>query len=292
VQARAPRDGVRARRSRTGRARFFRAAALLLPLLAGCVNERQERELGDQIAAQVNLQLPLVRDPVLHRYVNQLGGVIARESGRPGVDYRFYIVNSDQVNAFALPGGHVYVNRGLVERTENVSELSAVLAHEIGHVAARHGAEMMERRLRTGSVVGILYNLILGAEPEILDQRALHMGRALWSASHSREAELEADELAVEYMIRAGVDPQGMITLLNGLLREEMQTGRTHLAWFSTHPMTQDRIEVAKREIVDEAEDARRKPRALARDIPSYAAFLRRVRALPRPLTAHPGPMQ
>jgi predicted Zn-dependent protease len=264
--------------------------ALLLPVLAGCVNERQEREMGERIAAQVNMQLPLVHDPVLHRYVNQLGNVIARESGRPGLQYRFYIVNSDAVNAFALPGGHVYVNRGLIERTENVAELSAVLAHEIGHVAARHGAEMMERQLRTGSVVGILYNLILGTEPAILDQRALQMGRALWTASHSREAELEADELAVEYMIEAGVDPAGMISLLTGLLHEELQEGEAFPQWFSTHPMTEERIDVAKREIADEAKDAGRNPRALARDIPSYPAFLRRVRDLPR-LRVHSGPM-
>jgi len=273
-------------RSAEPRARTARGTVVLLAaLLAGCINEERERELGDRIAAQVNAQIPLVRDPALNRYVNDVGGVIARESGRPDVPYHFYIVNSPAVNAFALPGGHVYVNRGLIERTENVSELSAVLAHEIGHIAARHGAKMLERRLRTGSVVSILYNLFLGAEPEILDQRALQMGEAIWTASHSREAEMEADELAVEYLIGAGVDPDGMVTLLNGLLEEEKQTARPTLEWFSTHPMTQDRISLARKEIRKEMPDT---TPVLARDIPSYPFFLRRLRRLPPPPMPHP----
>lgn len=274
------------------RARLFAGRgvllAALLPLLAACVSETQEREIGDRIAAQVNAQVPLVRDPAVHRYVNALGTVIARESQRPDLPYRFYVVNSPGVNAFALPGGHIYVNRGLIERTENVAELSAVLAHEIGHVAARHGAQMMERKLRTGSVVSVLYNLILGTEPEILDQRALQLGRAIWNASHSREAELEADELAVEYLVGAGVDPRGMLTLLKGLLREEQALGQTHLQWFATHPMTEERIALARREIAD---DLPADTRALSLDVPSYPRFLRRVRALPPPLIAHPAPM-
>lgn len=261
---------------------------LLLALLSGCITEEREQELGDQIAAQINAHLPLVRDPALNRYVNRLGNLIARESARPDVPYRFYIVDSPEVNAFALPGGHIYVNRGLIERTESVSQLAGVLAHEIGHVAARHGAEMMERRLRTGALVSTLYDLILGTEPALLDQRALQMGRALWVASHSREAEEEADKLAVEYLVAAGVDPRGIITLLAGLLQEEKETGVPHLGWFATHPMTADRIALTRREIREELPED---PRALASDIPSYTLFLRRLEALPPPPAPRPMPM-
>ncbi|HEX7239514.1 MAG TPA: M48 family metallopeptidase [Longimicrobiaceae bacterium] len=276
---------VRARRSPTARARgAWRrgAAALLLPLLAGCISEAREQEIGDQVAIHLNAQLPLVKDPVVNTYVNRLGNLIARGSERPDVPYRFYVVNSPTVNAFAIPGGHVYINRGLIQRTRNVSELSAVLAHEIGHVAARHGARTLERRLRTGSVASLMYRVILGHEPSILDQTALQLGPTLWTASHSREAELEADRLAIPYLIRAGVDPQGIETFLTQLLREEAgSVDQPTMEWFSTHPMTSDRIARARTEI---ARDRPAPPRPLARNIPSYPEFLQRVRDLPTPL--------
>lgn len=273
--------------ARARAARALAAAALPLALLAGCVSEDTEQKLGDQVAAQVNATLPLVRDPALTLYVNRLGRLIAGNSDRPQVPYRFYIVDSPGVNAFALPGGHVYVNRGLIERTDNVSELSAVLAHEVGHVAARHGARTLERQLRTGSMSSLLYRVILGGEPEILDQTALRMGPAIWTASHSRRAELEADRLAVGYLIQSGVDPRGIITFLNGLLHEEAGPAPAAAEWFSTHPMTADRIARTRRDIRRELPEA---PPRLAKDIASYPAFLERLRALPPPPMQLPFP--
>jgi predicted Zn-dependent protease len=256
-------------------------AAALLPLLAGCINEQREQQIGNRIAAEINSQVPMVDDAAVVTYVNQLGGMIARKSARPEVQYRFYVVDTDAVNAFALPGGHIYVNRGLIERTRNVSELSGVLAHEIGHVAARHGARNLQRQLRTGSMVSILYRLILGREPELLDQDALNLGGALWSAANSRADEEEADRLAVDYLVRTGVDPEGMVTFLNALLKEEAEQPGVQLAipWFSTHPTTQSRI-TKTRSHIDEAEDGA--ARELARNNASYPAFLARIKALPR----------
>src|SRR5690606_22905421 len=97
------------------------------------ISQREEIELGRQYAAEINRQLPLVDDPTVVRYVNLLGDRIARQ-GRRDLDYTFYVVNTDAVNAFAVPGGFIYVNRGLIERTANLSELAGVLAHEIAHV--------------------------------------------------------------------------------------------------------------------------------------------------------------
>jgi predicted Zn-dependent protease len=282
---------LRARRPPAARARFARrllaAALLLAPGLAGCVSENAEQEIGDQVAAQISHQLPLVRDPALNLYVNRLGKLIARHSDRPDVPYRFYIVNSPAVNAFAIPGGHVYVNRGLIERTHNVSELSAVLAHEIGHVAARHGARTLERQLRTGSLISVMYRVILGTEPELLDQTALRMGSSLWTASNSRKAEMEADDLAVRYLIDSGVDPRGIVTFLDALLREEAGSAKPTMEWFSTHPMTSTRIAETTKEIRRELPAG--SPR-LARDIASYPAFLARVQQLPRSPIPHPLP--
>jgi len=261
------------------------AAALLLALtLAGCVSEEQEQEIGDNLASQVNPHLPLVRDPVVVVYVNALGRQLAAVSERPDVPYRFYVVNSAQVNAFALPGGHIYVNRGLIERTESASELAGVLAHEVGHVAARHGARQLQRHLRTRSVVSTLYSLFLRGEPAILDQLSLDVAGELWFARHSRRDEKEADRLSVRYMTRVGMDPDGILSLMQGLLEEEETGPSTRTAeWFSTHPLTQRRVDVITREI--ERKHALGAP-AMATDLPSYAEFLERVSDLPPPLDA------
>lgn len=254
--------------------------ALLLPLLAGCIGEEREQALGDQIAMQASQQLALVTDSALNRYVQTLGIELARVSARPELPYRFYIIDSPAVNAFALPGGHIYINRGLLERTENVSELAAVLAHEIAHVAERHGAEMLERRLRTGSVVSVLYRLFLGDEPSLIRESALRISDAAWSAHHSRSDELEADRLAIEYVDRAGLDPTGMTTFLSGLLREEEQDPRFLAPWFATHPMTGERIARAQQFIQElPAHPGQRR----TRDVASYGRFLERLNALPPP---------
>lgn len=258
--------------------------ALLLPFLSACINEEREQQIGDRIAAEINAQLPLVQDPAVQLYVNQLGGLIARRSDRPDVNYRFYVVDTESVNAFALPGGHIYVNRGLVERTRNVAELSGVLAHEIGHVAARHGARNLQRQLRTGSMVSILYKLILGREPEILDRDALNLGGALWAAANSRADEEEADRLAVSYLVETGVDPSGMVTFMKALLAEEQAHAGAQPAlvqWFSTHPTTASRIDKTRSHI---RETTPEEAVELARNNASYPAFLARLKALPRPM--------
>lgn len=265
----------------------LRFAVVLVPLLAACVGEQRERALGDQLATQLNMQLPLVSDPGVNRYVTSVGLELARASKRPDLPYHFYIIDSPSVNAFALPGGHIYLNRGLIERTENVSELAAVLGHEVGHVAARHGAEMVERRLRTGSLVTLMYRLVLGDEPSLLRESAIRMGSAAWSAGHSRADELEADELAVGYLVRAGLDPGGITSFLTGLMRDEPDEPGGIAPWFSTHPVTDERIERARREIREVPEANRSE---LARDVASYPRFLQRVRSLaPPPLPpGHP----
>jgi predicted Zn-dependent protease len=268
--------GVRAR-ARTRLA----GAMLALPLLAGCISEEREIALGNQIASNVNARVPLVRDVPLNLYVNELGRMLASKSARPDIQYRFYIVDTDAVNAFALPGGHIYVNRGLIERTENVSELAGVLAHEIAHVAARHGAKNLQRQMRTSSMSTLLYQTILGRKP-LLDQQALRLGNQLWTAAHSRSDEQEADRLAVEYLLDTGVDPNGMITLFGQLLTEErMQPHGTASEWFGSHPNTQERISLTRARI-DELRPAHANER-LATNNASYAMFLRRLYDLPPP---------
>lgn len=268
----------------TGRARGarpLRGAAVLAAalVLGGCVNEQREVAIGNQIAAQINMQVPLVQDVPLNLYVNELGGLIARHTQRPELTYHFYIVDSPALNAFALPGGHVYVNRGLIERTQNVSELAGILAHEIGHVAARHGAKNLQRQMRTRSMASTMYQLILGRKP-LLDQEALDLGGALWQAQNSRADEAEADQLAVDYLVRTGVDPRGMLSLFSALWEEEQHIPASEqVSWFSTHPGTAARMQATRQQIRALPEP----PKPLASNNDSYAAFLRRLSEMPPP---------
>lgn len=228
-------------------------AVLLLLLAGGCISDEREREIGDTMASEVNPHLPIIADPLVNAYLYTVGEQIATVSGRPRVDYRFYLVNSDVVNAFALPGGHVYLTRGLIERTDTGAEFAGVLAHEIGHVAARHGVQKLQRHLRTGSLVNVLYNTILGGEPELLRENSLQLANIVWTAGHSREDEREADRLAVQYLLDSNVDPDGIPSLLATLLEEEDGEDANQFGmletWLSTHPLTTERIEAAERNI-------------------------------------------
>ncbi|HEX6924758.1 MAG TPA: M48 family metallopeptidase [Longimicrobiaceae bacterium] len=269
-------------------ARAIRLVPLfLVVIVAGCVSEHREQEVGDLMAIDINAQIPLVRDSALNAYITTLGSTLAQVSERPGLSYRFYVINSPSVNAFALPGGHIYLSRGLIEQTRSGSELAAALAHEIGHVAERHGVAKMERQLRTGSLVSTLYDLILGGEPEILQRDALQIGSILWNARHSRRAEKQADAKAVEYLQRAGLDPHAMVSLLRKLVAVESQDSSLVAGWFSTHPLTKERIAQAERAIDDtlgEIEVAADEPVALLPEyLERYPLFLERLASVPGP---------
>jgi len=276
-------------RSRGGRAAGRAVAAVaLLPMLGACISEKRELELGDQIAHEVNANVPLVKDGPLNAYVTDLGRLLASRSQRPDLHYHFYIVDTESVNAFALPGGHIYVNRGLIQRTRNVSELAGVLAHEIGHVAARHGAKNLQRQMRTRSMSRFLYQTILGREP-LLGEEALDIAGSLWMAAHSRADEEEADRLAVQYLIDTGVDPRGMLTLFDDFEREDAARPSSPLgSWFATHPATGDRLTATRSVIRDRL---RGHTQELAVQLPSYRAFMRRLGELPPSDTEYWSPM-
>lgn len=229
-------------------------ALLVVVVLAGCISDKREEEIGSTMAADVNVHLPIIEDSLLNSYVQTLGQRIGEVSGRPEIEYTFYIVNTDIANAFALPGGHIYLTRGLISRMEDGAEFAGALAHEIGHVAARHGVEKLQRELRTGSLVDVLYNTILGWEPELLGENSLQLAEEIWTARNSRLDEEEADRLAVQYLLKAGIDPNGVVTLLESLLREEQadssQFGRLE-TWFLSHPLTESRIVGAREAIED-----------------------------------------
>jgi predicted Zn-dependent protease len=215
-----------------------------IALLAGCgVSTQQEVQMGQQEAQQVNAQLPMVQDAVINNYVNALGNRIASRTSRADLNWQFAVVNSDMVNAFALPGGFIYVNRGVLERASNMSEVAGVLGHEIEHVVRRHSVKQMENAQGANVGVGILCALT-GVCQSGVAQAAINIGGTAVFAKFSRTDEIQADEGGFNNLIRAGISPRGMYTLFQKLLAEEQRSGGggATAGWFSDHPGTQDRL--------------------------------------------------
>jgi beta-barrel assembly-enhancing protease len=204
------------------------------------ISTQQEIEMGQQYSAEIARQLPLINDGAVLSYINNLGRSIAAQGNRQ-YNYRFYVVNARQINAFAVPGGHVYLNRGLIERTRNMSELAGVLAHEIAHVEHRHGVEQMER-MNAANLGLTLGYVLLGRAPTGVEEAAIGIGGNLYFARHSREAENEADASAVAMLVRSRIDPAGLPSFFNVLIADQQRSPSSVEQWFSTHPLTQDRI--------------------------------------------------
>ena len=259
---------------------------LLLPAAAGClaacvdtsaISVEDEREMGLTVAEQAAREMPMLQDEPVVRFVRELGGLIVRRADTTGREYEFHVVDSEMANAFAIPGGFIFVNRGILERAQSASELAGVLAHEIGHVVERHGLEQMAKARNTNTAVGLIY-VLLGRAPGAAEQVALQVAGSAWMASHSREAEREADRVAVLYLARAGLDPRGMPLFFERLLDEERTSPNELLAWFSTHPLTEERV--ADTEAMIERLPSDVVERA-ASDLPQFAQMRRRLDALP-----------
>jgi predicted Zn-dependent protease len=254
------------------------AGALLLRIGACSVSQDQEVELGRRNAEAVRAQLPLVQDPVSTGYVQQLGLSIARTTSRADLDWRFNIVDSREVNAFALPGGFIYVNRGLIERTEQLDELAGVLGHEIGHVVQRHSVEQIEKQTKTGVAVELGCRLTDLCNSDVA-RAAIQVGGAALFARYSRQDEAEADSVAVQFVIDAGIDPRGIPTLFQRLIEERRRSPARIEAFFASHPLEEDRIVATEREIggLDPST-----LRGLRQDDPSYQSFKAHLAQLPR----------
>lgn len=233
--------------------------------------------MGLAVAQQATREMPLLEDEPVARFVRELGELIVGRADTTGRDYDFHVIDSDMANAFAIPGGFVFINRGILERAESASELAGVIAHEIGHVVERHGLEQMAKAQNTNTVVGLVY-VLLGRAPGAAEQVALQVAGSAWMAKHSREAEREADRVAVLYLARAGLDPRGMPRFFERLLDEERRAPSELLAWFSTHPLTQDRI--ADTEAMISQLPANVVERG-TRDLPQFAQMRRRLEELP-----------
>lgn len=232
------------------------------------ISIEEEWQLGAQLAQDVARQVRLNNDPAINSYVRSVGQRLVAQTPAPfnQLPFEFHVVDDPAINAFAIPGGHVYVNTGLIANADNAAELAGVMAHEISHVVARHSTEQISRQYG----LSVLAGLVLGQNPGALQEITAQIiaGGAL--ARFSREAEDEADELGIQTMARAGFNPIGMATMFEELLEHrQSQPGRVE-QFFSTHPLTEDRIRKAR-------ERAARIGERGALDEPEFQSIKRRV---------------
>ena len=208
----------------------------------------KEIGLGKQLAQEVERSAKLVDDPVVTEYVNRVGQNLVRNSDAK-VPFTIKVIDSDEVNAFALPGGFFYVNSGLILRAQEESELAGVMAHEIAHVAARHGTKQATK----GDLVQLASIPAMIFIPYTWAGYAAYQGMNLLIPmtflKFSRDAEREADFLGLQYMYKAGYDPNSYVTFFERIQADEKRRPGTIGKAFSTHPPTPERIENTQKEI-------------------------------------------
>ncbi|MGE5206624.1 MAG: M48 family metallopeptidase [Chlamydiota bacterium] len=203
-------------------------------------------QMGKQFAAQVESSVKLVNDPVVTEYVNRIGQNLVRNSDAK-VPFTIKVIDSDEVNAFALPGGFFYVNSGLILAADNESEMAGVMAHEIAHVAACHAAREQTRgQLASLATIPLIF---VGGGLGYGVYNAASIALPITFLRFSRGFEAEADYLGLQYMYKSGYDPQSFIAFFEKLKAQEKKKPGMLSKAFSTHPQTPDRIKMSQEEI-------------------------------------------
>jgi beta-barrel assembly-enhancing protease len=215
------------------------ATIAALPRDANAIGLADERELGARFAVDARHRIPLVREPAVTAYLERLGRRLTAQLEGSQFDYRFFVVKDDNLNAFAVPGGYVFMHTGLLEDVGSDDELVGVLAHELVHVHAHHVVRQQEKTalINYGTILG----LFLGAVHPALAAGAVGAGAAA-QLKYMREFEQEADHVGLDVMTRAGFDPAGMPRFLRKVLRLQQMNPTEIPPWFLSHPLTQERV--------------------------------------------------
>jgi predicted Zn-dependent protease len=208
----------------------------------------KEIALGKQLASQVERQAKIINDPVIAEYVNRVGQNLVRNSDAK-VPFTIKVIDSEEVNAFALPGGFFFVNSGLIMKADNEAELAGVMAHEIGHVAARHGTRQATR----GEIaqLGMIPLIFMGGWTGYGIYQAASVLVPIGFLQFSQRMESEADLLGLEYMYKAGYDPTAFVDFFEKIETLEKRKPGTMSKVFSTHPPTDARIRASQKNIQD-----------------------------------------
>jgi predicted Zn-dependent protease len=237
------------------------------------MSEQQEVAIGQEMDAQITREMGLYDNPGLQAYVSDVGQRLAQASERPHLPWKFSIVDSPAINAFALPGGYIYLTRGIMPFLADETELAGVLGHEIGHVTARHAAQQYSRA--TGAQLGLALGSIFVPAARPFGGLA-EAGLGLLFLKHGRDDELQADALGVRYASRSGWDPAGVAGMLSTLDRisDSGDDRRGVPNWLSTHPAPADRVE----EVQAAIQEARAETSPTR--TPSRADYLERIDGL------------
>jgi predicted Zn-dependent protease len=206
----------------------------------------KEIALGKQLAQEVERQAKIIDDPIIAEYVNRVGQNLVRNSDAK-VPFTIKVLDSEEVNAFALPGGFFFVNSGLMLKAESESELAGVMAHEIAHVAARHGTKQATR----GEIINLasIPLIFMGGWTGYAIRQGAGLAIPLGFLNFSRAFEKEADYLGLQYLYKTGYDPTAFVDFFEKIQSMEKKKPGTVSKVFSTHPMTDDRIKSAQGEI-------------------------------------------
>ena len=230
-------------------------AAVLAATLAACatnpatgskefslMSEAQEVQLGQEMDGQVRREMGVYQDAELQRYVSEVGLRLARASERPNLPWHFTVVDEPAVNAFALPGGYIYITRGILAFLHDEEQMAGVLGHEIGHVTARHAAQQYTKATSAGIGLTLLSIFVPEARPL---QGVAETALGVLFLKHGRDDELQADRLGAQYTAKTGWDPRGVAGMLRTLQRLDVASGsrRGVPNWLSTHPAPADRVD-------------------------------------------------
>ena len=237
--------------------RNFVFVALVAIVGAGCasagVNKgdfnlmsyQEEWALGAQLEQDIARQMRLIQDPAVVNYVSLIGQRLVNQTELAQAPWEFHVVQNPEVNAFNIPGGHVYVYTGLICANDNAAELASVMGHEISHGVARHATEQMSKAYGAN----ILLGLALGANPPVYQQILAQVVAGGTFAKFGRDAEREADHLGLLYMYNAGYEPHGMVTMFQELIQRRQRSPGSVDQFFSSHPLTEERIENVQAQI-------------------------------------------
>ncbi len=206
----------------------------------------QEVELGKQFDQQIRSENKIYNDPVWNAYFDSIGQSIVAVSDRKDIEYHFTIIESDQINAFAVPGGYIYIYTGMLDVMQSQAELAAVTSHEVSHVVARHSIQRIQQVLG----ISLVLNVVLGDADNQAIQQVINVGLAAAMSGYSRSWEREADRYGIIYMKQAGYNPNGTIDMFERLAANSEGERNFFEDMFATHPETQERIQNARDMIV------------------------------------------
>jgi len=219
---------------------------------AWALTAEEEKKLGKKILLEMEGKIEIVRDLTLQAFVDRVGRSILAQVGSAPFEFKFYIIKGLDPNAYAIPGGYIFLTTGLIVLAENEHEIAGVISHEIAHVKARHIAQMIERskRLNIATLAAMVAGILAGAggggkASEAIVATAMATAEAL-SLKYTRENEVDADQYSVQYMIKTGYDPNGIITFLNKINKISLTSAPKIPTYLSTHPALENRMSMVE----------------------------------------------